>query len=195
MENNLRIPQRKRHSYTEPLDMLIAGTREDTITQVESIFRDYLKSGKNLIFHIVGDIVATDFLSNHFLKTYIKICVIDEKTQRNQIKINFEDFFEETIEFKNPAGTIHQNSWELFRNVIKSNRKTLVKITEGEEDLLVLPLIMEIPLNEKDAHFVFYGQPPITDAQYIIPEGIVIVTVDENMQEKVRKIIAMMEKF
>ncbi|MHA2392814.1 MAG: DUF359 domain-containing protein [Promethearchaeota archaeon] len=195
MENNLRIPQKERHSYAEPLDILIAGTREDTIAQVENIFRDYLKSGKNLNFHIVGDIVAIDFLSNPFLKSYVKVCVIDEKTQRNHIKIDFEDFFEETIEFENPAGMIHQKSWELFRKVIKSNRKILIKITEGEEDLLVLPLIVEIPLNDQDAHFVFYGQPPITDSQFVIPEGIVIVNVDEKIQKKVRKIVAMMEKF
>lgn len=194
MKKNLRVPPSRRKSFAEPLDMLIGGTREDTIPQVEKFFKDFLKSGLTLNFYVVGDIVAKDFLSNPFLKSFIKICVIDEKTQRNQINIDFEDFFEEEIEFKNPAGTIHKDCWEIFRNSINSHKKTLIKITEGEEDLLILPLILEIPL-EDQGHFAFYGQPPITDSSFVIPEGIVIVNVDKNIQEKVRKVIANMEEF
>lgn len=194
MENNLRIPKEKRHSFAEPLDILIAGTREETIIQVENIFRDLLKSGLTLNFYIVGDIVTKDFLANTFLKSFIKICIIDEKTQRNQIKIDFENFFEEVIEIQNPIGSINKDCWELFRSIIKSNKKTLVKVTEGEEDLLILPLILEIPLEEQ-GHFAFYGQPPITDSKFVIPEGIVIVNVDKNIKEKVRKVVAYMEKF
>ena len=191
----LRIPQNKRHSFTEPLDILIAGLREETIIQVENLFRDYLKSNLALNFYIVGDIVAKDFFSNSFLKSFIKICIIDEKTQRNQINIDFEDYFEEIIEFQNPVGTIHKDCWELFRNVIDSGKKTLIKVTEGEEDLLILPLILEITIEEQGGYFAFYGQPPITDSNFIIPEGIVIVDVDKNINEKVRKLIAIMEQF
>ena len=194
MEKNLRVPPSKRKDFAEPLDKLIAGTREDTILQVENLFKDFLKSGRTLNFYIVGDIVAKDFLSNPFLKSFIKICVIDEKTQRNQIDIDFEDFFEEEIQFKNPAGTINKDCSEIFRRSINSNKKTLIKITEGEEDLLILPLILEIPI-EDQGHFAFYGQPPITDSSFVIPEGIVIVNVDKNIQEKVRRVIAKMEEF
>ena len=195
MDYNLRIPQKNRYSFAEPLDILIAGTREETIAQVENIFKDYVKSGQPANFYIVGDIVAKDFLSNSFLKSFIKICVIDEKTQRNQINIDFGDFFEEVIEIQNPAGTIQKECWIRFMEAIKSKKKTLIKITEGEEDLLVLPLILAIPLEEKVGHFAFYGQPPITDSEFIIPEGIVIVDIDGNIHAKVEKLIDMMEKF
>ncbi|MBY8990237.1 MAG: DUF359 domain-containing protein [Candidatus Lokiarchaeota archaeon] len=195
MDYNLRIPQIKRKSFAEPLDILIAGTREETILQVENIFKDYIKSGKKINFYIVGDIVAKDFLSNNFLKSFIKICIIDEKTQRNQIKIDFEDFFEEDIEFQNPVGTIQKGCWNIFKESIKSGKKTLIKIIEGEEDLLVLPLILEVPIKENVGNFAFYGQPPITDSNFVIPEGIVIVDIDENIHTKVQKVIAMMEKF
>ncbi len=194
MEYNLRIPHKQRHYFTDPLDILIAGNREETIAQVENMFRDYLKSGTKIEFYIVGDIVAKDFFSNQFLKKYVKICIVDEKTQRNQIKITFEEFFEKVIEFKNPEGTINKDCWELFRDVIKSGKKTLIKITEGEEDLLVLPLALEIPMEEQTKHFVFYGQPPITDSQFMIPEGIVIVNIDEKIKQKVAKVIDIMEK-
>jgi uncharacterized protein (UPF0218 family) len=83
----------------------------------------------------------------------------------------------------------------LFRNVIASGKKTLIKVTEGEEDLLILPLILEIPIKDQGNYFAFYGQPPITDSNFIIPEGIVIVNADKNIQEKVSKLIAIMEKF
>ena len=194
MRNNRRVPQNRRKSFAAPLDMLIGGTREDTVPQVENIFKDFLKSGLTLNFYIVGDIVAQDFLSNPFLRSFIKICVIDGKTQRNQINIDYEGFFEEEIELENPAGTINKDCSEIFRRSINSNKKTLIKITEGEEDLLILPLIIEIPL-EDQGHFAFYGQPPITDSSFVIPEGIVIVKVDKNIQEKVRKVIALMEEF
>ncbi|NVM37158.1 MAG: hypothetical protein HWN81_16285, partial [Candidatus Lokiarchaeota archaeon] len=71
MDYNLRIPLDKRHLFTEPLDILIAGSREETIIQVENVFQDYLKSEKVINFYIVGDIVAKDFLSNQFLKNFI----------------------------------------------------------------------------------------------------------------------------
>jgi uncharacterized protein (UPF0218 family) len=194
MKNNLKVPQKKRKSFAEPLDILIAGSREDTILQVENIFRDFLKKGLPLNFYIVGDIVAEDFISNPFLKSFIKICVIDEKTQRKQINIEFEDFFENEIEIQNPVGTINKECWKIFRTSIASKKKTLIKVTEGEEDLLILPLILEIPI-EDQGHFAFYGQPPITDSSFVIPEGIVIVNVDKNIQEKVRKVVAFMEEF
>jgi len=195
MDYNLRIPQDKRHLFAEPLDILIAGSREETIIQVENIFKDYLESGVNVNFYIVGDIVAKDFLSNQFLKSFVKICIIDEKTQRSHIDLEFQEFFEHAIEFKNPEGTINKDCWKLFRDVIKSERRTLIKITEGEEDLLILPLVLEIPILKGVKNFAFYGQPPITDSNFVIPEGIVIVDVDKNTQEKVNNVISIMEKF
>jgi uncharacterized protein (UPF0218 family) len=195
MEYNLRIPHKHRHSFAEPLDLLIAGKREETVAQVENIFRDYEKLGLTLSFYIVGDVVVKDFISNSFLRAFIKVCIIDEKTQRNQITIDFEDFFDDIVEMQNPVGTIHKDCWKIFRNAINTNKKTLIKVTEGEEDLLILPLILEIPLTKKEGKFAFYGQPPITDSNFVIPEGIVIVTVDKSIQDKVRKIVASMEKY
>ncbi|MFX1410108.1 MAG: DUF359 domain-containing protein [Promethearchaeota archaeon] len=195
MEHNLKVPNNLRFKFAEPLDILIAGTREETLIQVESIFRDFLKSNKNPNFYIVGDIVAKDFFTNPFLKSFIKVCIIDEKTQRNHIEINFEGFFEDIIEFQNLEGSIQKESWDLFKSVIDSDKRTLIKITEGEEDLLVLPLILGLPIKGQIKNFVFYGQPPITDSEFIIPEGIVIVDVDEKIQKKVKQTIALMEKF
>ncbi|MFX1276533.1 MAG: DUF359 domain-containing protein [Promethearchaeota archaeon] len=187
-----RIPKEERYKFTRPLGKLISGTRGDTVSEVENILRNYLNSGFSLKLYTVGDIVTEDFLNNDFLKSFIKLSIIDEKTQRNKIKISFEEFFEETYEFKNPQGTIRKESFSLLKKIINSNNRTLLKITEGEEDLLVLPLVIEIFLDKKVKNLVFYGQPPITDSKNPIPEGIVLVDVNSKIQKNIAKLIKLM---
>ena len=194
MNYSLRIPQDKRYEFAQPLDKLISGKREETLLKVEDIIKNYIKSNLSINFYIVGDIVTKDFLANQFLKSFIKLCIIDEKTQRTKIYIETENF-DEIVELENPEGTIQKESWSLLKNIVESKKKTLLKITKGEEDLLVLPLVLELPLEENVKNFVFYGQPPITDARNFIPEGIVLVDVNIEIQNKVKKYINLMEKF
>ena len=194
MDFNLNIPRNKRHEFSQPLGKLIAGKREKTLLEVEIFFKKLIKKTPNINFYLVGDIVTIDFLSNPFLKSFIKLCIIDEKTQRERIKIENESFFEEIIEFQSPPGTIPKESWTLLRKIIQSNKRTLLKITEGEEDLLVLPLVLEIILEKNMKNFVFYGQPPITDSKITIPEGIILVDVNKTLQKVVKKYIDLMEK-
>ncbi|TFG26632.1 MAG: DUF359 domain-containing protein [Promethearchaeota archaeon] len=194
MDHNLGIPHKKRHEFSQPLGKLISGKREDTILEIESYFKELFKTNTNINFYLVGDIVTQDFLANNFLKSFIKLCIIDEKTQRNHINIDYRDFFEEVIEFQSPAGSIPKESWNLLKKIILSNKRTILKITEGEEDLLVLPLVLEIPLQKNIKNYVFYGQPPITDSKHNIPEGIVMVNITKGIQTGVKKYIALMEK-
>jgi len=194
MDHNLGIPQKKRHEFSQPLGKLISGKREDTILEIESYFKELFKTNKNINFYLVGDIVTQDFLANNFLKSFIKLCIIDEKTQRNHINIDYQDFFEEVIEFQSPAGSIPKESWNLLKKIILSNKRTILKITEGEEDLLVLPLVLEIPLQKNIKNYVFYGQPPITDSKHNIPEGIVMVNITKGIQTGVKRYITLMEK-
>jgi len=62
----------------------------------------------------------------------------------------------------------------------------------GEEDLLVLPLVMSIDLDDNVKNLVFYGQPPVTDSKKMIPEGIVMVDVEKRIQKVVDKFVGMM---
>ena len=80
----------------------------------------------------------------------------------------------------------------LKQDIVKSKKRTLLKITEGEEDLLVLPLVLKIQLYEKIKNLVFYGQPPVTDSKKTIPEGIVMVDVEKRIQKVVDKFVGMM---
>ncbi len=192
MDKNLKIPTTERHKFSQPLGKLIAGTREETISEVEEHIRNYKNANFEVKVYLVGDIVTKDFLANDFLKSFVKLCIIDEKTQRNQIKIEIEDFFEEIIEFENPEGGIKKESFTLLDKIIASNKRTLFKVIKGEEDLLVLPLVLSIPLNETVKCLVFYGQPPITDSDRQIPEGIVMVDVEKRIKKVVKKFVSLM---
>ena len=194
MDYNLSLPSNKRYKFAEPLDKLISGTREETLLKIEKIFKGYIKSHSSINTFLVGDIVTKDFLNNTFLKSFVKLCIIDEKTKRNRILLESKDFFEKTYELKNPVGTINKDSWFLLESVVSTEEKTLIKIIEGEEDLLVLPLILALPIQKNAKNIVFYGQPPITDAKITIPEGIVLVEVTDKIQEKVRKLLDLMDK-
>jgi len=192
MNDNLKIPPNERHKFSQPLGKLYVGTREETIIEVEKAIKEYLKKGFEVSVYLVGDIVTQDFLASNFLKPFISVCIVDEKTQRNHIKIEIEDFFEEIIEFENPEGGIKKESFTLFDAIVKSKKRTLLKVTVGEEDLLVLPLVLSIDLNDKVKNLVFYGQPPVTDSKNTIPEGIVMVDVEKRIQKVVDKFVGMM---
>ena len=192
MNENLKIPSNERHKFSQPLGKLHAGTREETIIEVEKAIKEYLKKGFEISIYLVGDIVTQDFLASNFLKPFISLCIVDEKTQRKHIEIEMKDFFEEIIEFENPEGGIKKESFTLLDDIVKSKKRTLLKITEGEEDLLVLPLVLSIVLNDKIKNLVFYGQPPVTDSKKSIPEGIVMVDVEKRIQKVVDKFVRMM---
>jgi uncharacterized protein (UPF0218 family) len=192
MNENLKIPSNERHKFSQPLGKLYAGTREETIIEVEKAIKEYLKKGFEISIYLVGDIVTQDFLASNFLKPFISLCIVDEKTQRKHIEIEMKDFFEEIIEFENPEGGIKKESFTLLDDIVKSKKRTLLRITEGEEDLLVLPLVLSIVLNDKIKNLVFYGQPPVTDSKKSIPEGIVMVDVEKRIQKVVDKFVRMM---
>lgn len=192
-DNNLRIPEEKRHLFAQPLDTLIEGNREETIPKLVKKFKQLQEEGTYFEFYIVGDIVTKDFLDNKFLRQFIKLCIIDEKTQRNKIDIDWEGYFENEISFKNPKGQISQEAWEILKDFARTEQKTILKITEGEEDILVLPLISELPIEKGKEKYVFYGQPPITDATNPIPEGIVLVELNRKIKKRVKQFIKIME--
>jgi uncharacterized protein (UPF0218 family) len=194
MPDNLKIPEKERHKFSQPLGRLISGSREHTIPQVEQLIREYSKEYGFIKIYLVGDIVSKDFLENSYLKTFIKLCIVDEKTQRDKIKLGFDSFFDKIIKFKNPSGTIPEESFEILDQIIKSNERTLLKITEGEEDLLVLPLVVMLPVIENCKTLVFYGQPPITDSKNPIPEGIVMVDISKRIKKLVKKFLSIMKQ-
>jgi uncharacterized protein (UPF0218 family) len=190
MSDKLKIKSDQRQKYSQPLGDLITGTRLETIPRVIEI----LKNVKSKIqIYLVGDIVTKDFLNNPFLKDLIQISIIDEKTKRESINADFESFFEEIIEFENPEGTINPDSFDLLKKISVTEKRTLLKIIRGEEDLLVLPLTLVLPLSKTSKRYIFYGQPPITDRKPPLPEGIVMVELNRHVKKLVSRLIAIMQ--
>ena len=63
----------------------------------------------------------------------------------------------------------------------------MVEVVDGEEELLVPPLIMESPVGSA----ILYGQPPmIGDGS----EGIVFITVTNSLREKIVKLLEKFDK-
>jgi len=192
MGNDLKIPANQRHKFSQPLGKLIAGSREETISKVIKFLKNTKDKTLSINCYLVGDIVTQDFLNDPFLRSMVKMCIIDEKTKRAPVELEMGSFFDKIIEMENPENGINPESFEIFKSLIESNKKILIKITQGEEDLLVLPLVLSIPINKSVENFVFYGQPPVTDSKIPIPEGIVMVKVNKSIKKVVKRFVELM---
>jgi len=190
MSENMKIQSDQRQKYSQPLGDLISGSRVETIPKVIEILKNV---DSEIQIYLVGDIVTKDFLNNQFLREKVRISIIDEKTKRESVNADFEDFFDEIIEFENPEGTINPDSFDLLKKIAETEKKTLLKITRGEEDLLVLPLTLVLPLSKTSKRYIFYGQPPITDRKPSLPEGIVMVELNRHVKKLVARLITIIQ--
>jgi uncharacterized protein (UPF0218 family) len=192
MGNDLKIPANQKHKFSQPLGKLIVGSREETLSEVIRFLKNTRDKTPSINCYLVGDIVTQDFLTNIFLRSMVRMCIIDEKTKRSPVELEIGSFFDKIIEMENPESGINPESFEIFKTLIESSKKTLIKITQGEEDLLVLPLVLTIPLDKSVKNFVYYGQPPVTDSKIPIPEGIVMVEVNKSIKKVVKRFLALM---
>jgi uncharacterized protein (UPF0218 family) len=169
---NYILPKDQRKHFKDPLDELFCK-KEDIEKIILQISQD--TSIPKII--TVGDVITRTLLNSSVAPD---IAIIDEQVQRKKIeKQDYSSFSKEEAE--NPAGSITQNAWDKIRHAIKmDDNKIIIKIT-GEEDLLVLPAILESPYNSK----VLYGQPN---------EGVVLVTVTKKMKQKVKQLLLRMVK-
>lgn len=170
--NNYFLPQNQRIYFKKPLGKIIQS-QKNVIAFVQNLFSD-----KNIPKIIsVGD-ATTEVLTS--LSLMPDIAIIDEHIQRERVSLlKLEDFI--VLEAINEAGYIMRNAWNIIADSIKiEDNKIVIKIT-GEEDLLVLPTILEAPLDSK----VLYGQPN---------EGLVVVSVTEEIKQNVCELMRKMVK-
>ena len=106
----------------------------------------------------VGDVTTQRF---HEENIHQKIAVVDfviERKKSNQTlaELGF-DGTEEIIRITNPPGTLTPETWKAVKAVVTQleEKKKFVIEVNGEEDLLVIPLVLTLPLG----FHVFYGQP------------------------------------
>jgi len=166
------LPENEREYFKQPLGIL--HRTEEEINQVIKTFKENHSIPKIIS---VGDITTQLLIDNSIIPD---LAIIDERVQRMESKIvELDSFNVELVE--NPAGTITKNACKKISNSLEIyENKIIIKIT-GEEDLLVLPAILEAPLNSK----VLYGQPN---------EGLVVVTVTEEVKKEVKLLLRRMVK-
>jgi len=173
ISHNLILPEELRDELKEPLGELI--TKEPS----QELIRRYKKEKPPLVI-LVGDFCVNDALKSGFIADIAIIDRINLRKPYEEISIHNA----KVIKIKNPPAVITVKSWKQIRKAIKqqqrSKKKPLVLMVEGEEDLLVLPAVIEAP----EGSFVVYGQPY---------EGIVLIKVTANTKFKCMKFIERMK--
>ncbi len=166
------LPENQRVYFKSPLGKLYK-TEQQVTSILEKIFND--PTIPKIVS--VGDFTTNTLVKLGFLPN---IAIIDGLIERKKVPPpNFSHFQE--IQVVNPPATISKNAWIKIRDVIKkAENKIIIKIT-GEEDLLVLPVVLEVPPNSK----VLYGQPD---------EGLVVVDVTKETKLKVKELFQRMVK-
>lgn len=140
-----------------PQGLLLEGEPSETITRL----REMISRLRPAMFASVGDVS-----SKNILEVGLKpdIVVVDHRVMRVRVEaIRLGERLE--IHARNLPGTIDTDAWRALEEAVSLKRGVAV-IVEGEEDLLVLPLIALMPLGS----VIVYGQPFM---------GIVVVEVTE----------------
>jgi uncharacterized protein (UPF0218 family) len=158
-----------------PQGELIRGSIEETTP----ILLERLTKEKGII-SAVGDVVAQILIENKFDP---HIIITDGYTKREKLVTWASYPTYEEITTSCPAAEITIEAWESIQMAVdlaKHKSKVHLRI-EGEEDLLVLPLGIELP----DGSIIVYGQPN---------EGVVLIEVNPFSKAKLLDIISKMDQ-
>jgi len=155
-----------------PLGMLIEGEPSETVTSLTKIVR----ARRPPMFAVVGDYSAKNILSAGLEPD---IVVVDHRIMREDVDPLSHGMRLELFT-RNPAGTIDADAWVALGKAVTLKSGTAV-IVEGEEDLLVLPLISMMPLGS----LIVYGQPRL---------GMVVVDVSEEKKRWAEAFMKRMEE-
>ncbi|MCP4761012.1 MAG: DUF359 domain-containing protein [archaeon] len=186
-DTDYSITEKARKLVAKPIDFLMEGTIEENIMKSPQWFKENnLGPTEDYKILCVGDVVTEAFVNNEMLAQHLQMCIIDGITKRKKYDNISDEIFTEKIIIENPAGTVQGNVALKLKKILESdkNKKTLIFI-KGEEDLLVIPLVLFAEENT----FVVYGQPPITDFGTKIPAGMVIITVNSKRKMEIMEIM------
>ncbi len=162
-----------RNELKKPLGILLTGLPKKTVLLLKKI----LKEKNPPFFSVVGD-----FTSKNILESGLEpdIVVVDNRVMRIDVPpLNMGN--RTIISCINQPGTVDNSTWKALRKAVTLKSRVSV-IVEGEEDLLVLPLVSLTPLGS----LIVYGQPR---------EGMVVVEVTEEMKGWTEDFLSRMEEF
>ena len=157
------MPEKLRPLFKKPFGRLLRGEGLGPAKEVKSL----IDEGKVIV---VGDETYKNLLE---VGVKPSLAIVDQKIKREKIGGNIEG----GIRVKNPQGMLTAELWEAIRESIDDGNMIVV---EGEEDLAVIPCILEADWDD----FVVYGQPD---------EGIVFINITEEVKEKASMYLKFME--
>ncbi len=149
----LRLPKNRRHLFQSPFGTLVAG--------VSSLATEL--SSRRL--YTVGDVVTRNVLEMGLIPD---LAVVDGHTMREPCS-GIPDVFPSVFHAANPPGTITGMLVEALKQAVAS--PPALVMVEGEEDLAVIPLVMQAP----DGVWVLYGQPG---------RGVVVREIDDAARKE-----------
>ena len=165
-----KLPEDLRPLLSKPLGVLIEGPPEYTMSNLRRIISE-LNPPKIIT---VGDIVTFNAVHSGI---DVGLGIIDRKSLRKKIALPHEILkaFSHVFVASNPPGMITCEAIRYIREAIRIDDPTLIVI-DGEEDLLVIPSILESSTNS----IIVYGQPY---------RGIVLITITEEIRENYKQIM------
>ena len=161
-----------RAELKRPLGHLFRGQPAETVLKL----KEFLKNRETPLFAVVGD-----FTTENILAASLKpdIVVVDHRIMRITVD-PLDHGTRRIINTENAQGTVDAEAWNALEEAVTLKSEASV-IVEGEEDLLVLPLISLMPLGS----VIVYGQPR---------EGLVVVEVTEEIKRWNEDFLTRMEE-
>lgn len=170
MRRTLRLPTHMRWELKRPLGALLSG--EDAPLRLKEL----LATLRPEMLAVVGDASTKNLLR---VGVNPDIIVVDYRVMRQPIE-PYRLEGRHLIRARNPPGTIDADAWRALEEAVTLKSGVAV-IVEGEEDLLVLPLIILLPVGS----LIVYGQPH---------EGLVAVEVTADRKRWAEEFMGRMEE-
>ncbi|MFX0122253.1 MAG: GTP-dependent dephospho-CoA kinase family protein [Candidatus Hodarchaeota archaeon] len=179
-----KLPKTLRVSLRDPIGKLFTGSAQNAAKNAKK----YILANNPIITISIGDYCTKTLFDVHFLPD---IVIYDGKTLReNKINLNLDLY--QNIKVFNPPEWISYKAWEILDSTIKqiqtytsSKCRVAVRI-DGEEDLLVIPAIISLPIGS----MVVYGQPPITTN-----EGVVCALINPSLKKLAEELLKKFETY
>ncbi|HYL66757.1 MAG TPA: GTP-dependent dephospho-CoA kinase family protein [Nitrosopumilaceae archaeon] len=160
----MHLPENLRDKLKKPLGVLL---KDSDITK-ESILKN-IPLGSFVIS--VGDATTEKLIKYEIVPSLQIVDGVEKRVKREMPSGNIKT----TLNCNNPPAEITIESVKTIKKAFQSTKPVRITVN-GEEDLLVLPVVVYAPENS----IVLYGQPN---------EGLVIVPVNVEMRNKAQSIM------
>jgi hypothetical protein len=155
-----RITGAQREELKKPMGLIVEAIAEGAVT--------------------VGDVCSAKAITRGANPVLV---VYDKRVQRrpapSEAKV-IESYEAKKVRVRNDPGTVSDEADQAVKSALESKVRTKIEV-EGEEDLIVLPVLV----HGKEGTKLYYGQPN---------GGMVEVTITKQAKQKASRILSQMEE-